>query len=62
MHRFTLSLILAAAAMAQTPPAPPNSNPAPPTASVSGVVRDASTGALLPEHLVAQQDRNGETH
>ena len=43
MQRSILWLILAVPAMAQAPQA------APPTASVSGVVRDAGTGAPLPE-------------
>src|SRR5260221_10350160 len=45
MHQSTLVLVLAAAAMAQTP-LPPSSQP---TASVSGTVRDAGTGAPLPD-------------
>src|SRR5713226_7564468 len=54
MHRFTLSLILTITAMAQTPPAPP-------TASVSGVVRDASTGALLPDVAVSASKTASKT-
>src|SRR5258708_26658302 len=45
MHQSTLVLILAGVAMAQTPQ-PTSSQP---TASVSGTVRDAGTGAPLPD-------------
>jgi hypothetical protein len=44
MHRLTMALILATAAMAQTPPS---------TASVSGVIRDAGTGAPMPDVVVS---------
>jgi hypothetical protein len=53
MHQPTLALILAAAAMAQTPPPSTTSQAAPPTASVSGTIRDAGTGAPMPDVVVS---------
>jgi len=54
MQRFTLALILAAAAMAQTPPQTP-------TASVSGLIRDAGTGAPMPDVVVSYRSQDVTT-
>ncbi len=57
MQQFTLALILAVAAMAQTS----TSQTSPATASVSGLVRDAGTGAPMPDIVVSYRSQEATT-
>jgi hypothetical protein len=52
--RYILGLILVIRAIGQTPPSPP-------TASVSGVIRDASTGAPMPDVVVSYRSVQATT-
>jgi len=54
MRKYILGLILVVGAMAQTPPPPP-------TASVSGVIRDGGTGAPMPDVVVSYKSVQATT-